>query len=625
MLKRSKRNRVILLEEGNPLSWKIAKKYRKVYVYSGNFRKANKLPDDMLNQIDSHSSYYRAGREIDWVYDQYAKMNEAGILNEIMKDERAHFTIKKNILEALGGLFYSFILAEKFIKQYEIKEPIDFIPKSFPYSLYQIASKKKGLFFHHVNIPADYLKAMKYREVIKNIQYRAKLLFYPFWISLKMRLKRTVSEPRRKYRYAIHVWNSWVSSVAHPYRFDLFENDGCVNPRNALYIIDGDVTESNLSKVKANGHDCCCFKEMVRGYPVLKYIKEMFPYNLKLCLKCFSICKNGRSLLTESYLRAIQGYILWEIFYSGYYADIFITIQEPGNINRVLVQKKHGARCLFIFCSTSYDVVSREDINTHTDSYYSFMIYDAIISSHMSNEYLKRNNNFIGTYINVGVLRSDIIFQMKHDTKLKSAMREKLGTPLDKRIIGFFDTNVGKKGMFTNREGFKMLDDIYRFLESNNEYFIVFGSRGHYHLSEDIDVKKAFNRLIEHKRVIYINKLPALYYAFDVMGVCDLVIGAFTGSAPLESVSGGIRTLCYTPERFDKDFFILNNFPRFCVHNYDDLKKNADYWLYQCTEEDFCNFQSTYIHKYVDNYCDGRAVERLHSVLQHYNKPDYVN
>lgn len=616
MLKQAKRNNVILLEDGNLLSWEIAKRYRKVYVYSGDLRKGYKIPSDILNHTDLLLSNYQAGCQIDWVYNKYIKSSEIKFLNEIIGDGRAHFGIKKNILLALGRLFYSFILAENFIKQYEIKESIDFVPASFSFSLYRIFMQKKDLIPKNINIPGSYIKTMKRREAIENILYRAKLILYPLWVLLKMSIRKSALEPIKKIRFGIHVWDSWSGSIRAHYRMDLLEGGDGINPNNALYIIDGDITKSNLLKIKSNGYNSCCFKEMLRHYQALQYVKEKFFYHLKLCLRCFSIGKDGKSLLTESYLRAMQTYILWEIFYTRYYVDIFITLQEPGNIYRVLVQKKRGAKCLYVFWSTSYDHIYRKDMNAHFISYYSFMIYDAMISSLTSIEYFKKNNNFIAKYINVGVLRSDVVFQMKHNSELKADMRKKIGVPLNKKVIGFFDTSVGQNGIFTNCEGSKMLDDVYRLLESNDEYFIVFKTRGQYDCCGDADAKKAFNRLIEHKRVIYINKLPVVYAAFEVVGACDIAIGAFCGSVTWESVSGGIRTLCYTPERFNKDVFVVNSFPRFCVYNYDDLKKNVDYWLYQCNEEDFYNFQRVYINKHIDSYCDGKAKERLHSVLR---------
>ncbi|MDD5775112.1 MAG: hypothetical protein PHS64_04135, partial [Candidatus Omnitrophica bacterium] len=591
MLNRTVQDTIILLEEGNRLSWKTAGRYDRVYVYSGDFRNATRISDDIMNQEGHHSIYYRAGREIDRVYGHYAGKDETGVLNEIFKDERAHAGIKKTVLLALGGLFHSLRLAENFIRQYNIREPIDFIPASFPYSLYRIVVEKKGLLSERIRIPEEYIRAMKRREGVMNAVSRAKLIAYPVWILLNMGMRLRAPAGDRKYRYGICVWNSWIDSAPAPCRMDFLTGEDCLGPENALYIIDGPVTKQNLSKVRGNGYPCLYFKNMIREYSGLSYLKRMFGSHLKACAQCFSLCRHNKSVLAQSYLRAMQSYILWEVFCSLYTVERFITLQEPGNVYRTLIQKNHGAKCLFVFWSTSYDIVYREDDSTHTDSYYSHMVYDEAISSLMSNEYLKRNNNIIGRYVNVGMLRSDGVFRMRHDAALKSAMKKELGIPADKKIIGFFDTTVGRTGMFTNHEGLKMLEDVYRFLDSSPECFMLFRTRGHYELCDDDRVRKSFARLIGHPRVLCINTAARSYYAYDVMGVCDLVIGAFTGSAPLESVAGGVRTLCYTPERFKQGAFVITSFPGFCVSNFIELKNNADYWLYRCGEDDFSGFQ----------------------------------
>lgn len=107
-MKRTKNNRIILLESGNPVARRIARKYEKVYTYSGSFPRGERLPQDFSDSIDHYTSHYRAGEVIDWVYAQYVKKSEAKVLDQIMKDERTHLVIKKTILRALGGLVFLF-------------------------------------------------------------------------------------------------------------------------------------------------------------------------------------------------------------------------------------------------------------------------------------------------------------------------------------------------------------------------------------------------------------------------------------------------------------------------------------------------------------------------------------
>ena len=135
---------------------------------------------------------------------------------------------------------------------------------------------------------------------------------------------------------------------------DFLEGTDFMNQENTLYIIDGHVSKSNLLKAKSNGYGCCCFKEMISDYPASKYIKMMLWPHLKLCVKSFLTSRKISYILIESFLRLIQGYIHWEIFYSKYSVDNFITLQEPGNIARALIQQGHGSKCIFVFWSTEY-------------------------------------------------------------------------------------------------------------------------------------------------------------------------------------------------------------------------------------------------------------------------------
>lgn len=615
-MKRTKSNRILLLESLNFSSLRIAGKYEKRYIYSGSFHRAEKLPYDFVDRIDYYLSHHRAGKVIDEVYTRYVKKNEAEILNEIMDDERAHFFIKKTMLSALARLFLSFILAENFIKRYKIEETIDFIPCEFPYTLYQIISEKRDLLPDKVNIPLWYLNRMKRREFIKNTAYCLAFILYPLALSLCMRIGWSKNTGKRSYRYGIYILDSWVSSYSPQCMYFLENKDG-VNRKSTLYIMDSKISKTNLREIKATGYHCCYFKKMLRQFSIWKYFRKIYP-GIRRNAKRMNSIKSDRILLTESYLKTLRRYILWEMFYSRYNVKTFLAVQSPGDIPRVLFQKRHSSRNIFIYISSNYSPVYWDDVTAYIDLHYGFMIYDTMISSCISNDFFKKNNNFIGRYINCGTLRSDVVFKIKHDTGLKAKVKKELGVPANKTIIGFFDEPPGKTGAFFNdREAYKAVNDVYRILQSNEKYYVIYRTRGRDRFSENGNVKKGVDRLIAHERVFYANKLTPHYKAYDLMGVCDLVIGCFNSSVTQESVAGGIRTICHIPsERFAKDIFTINTFPRFCALGYEQLKEYTEYWLNQCSEDDFRNFQDTYIKGYLDNYCDGKATKRLQLALE---------
>ncbi len=623
----TEKNRMVLIESGDSVSCRMAAKYREAYVYSGNLRGAKGLSDDFLDLIDYYTSHYRAGEAIDWVYEQYVESGEAEVLNRAIGDKRAHLAIKKAILLALGDLFLSFIMAEKFVKKYDVEETIDFLPNKFSYTLYQIVFKRKDLMPDRVNIPEWYIKKMKRLEFGRNSVYRAGLVLYPLTVSMLMNLGRAGKTGKKNYRYGVHIWNGWVRSSSSSARIGFLEDKNGINQANTLYILDYKIKrrerKADLKKVKNSGYDYCRFEEIVRGFSVWRYFGEIYPAVRRVAKEMFSLC-GGKGLLARSYLRTLRRLILWEIFFSNYAVDLFVALQDPGNIPRTLLQKKNGADSIFVFTSTSYDPVYRENMDTHADSNYSFMVYDAAVSSRMSNDYFRRNNNLINEYVNCGILLSDNVYRVRQDAALKARIKKELGISPNKAVIGFYDTKIGKMGMLNNQEGYRMINDVYRLLESNKDYYILFKSRGYYRYSGNSDVKKEIDRLIAHERVIHVNETKAHsdYDARCFMGICDLVIGTFTSSAPLESVAGGIRTICYVPsERFNKDVFAVNTFPRFCARGYDQLKEYTEYWLNECSEDDFRCFLDTYVKKHVDDYCDGQAMKRLHSLLDRYSGP----
>jgi polysaccharide biosynthesis PFTS motif protein len=306
---------------------------------------------------------------------------------------------------------------------------------------------------------------------------------------------------------------------------------------------------------------------------------------------------------------------MWHLFFEKYQVPQFITAQEPGDISRVLFQKMHGSRHSFIFLNSSYDVVYRDGMDGLADSNFSFMVYDRLITSKVSIDYFKKNENEIGEYLENGILPSDYAHKVKNDPVLKKEMMKELGIPDDKIIISFFDVSMGKEHMLTFEEAFELIQCMGRLLNSNENYFFIYKSRALHHLLEGSEVKDAFNNFINEERVLFVNEIPLEYISTHYMGLSDFVISCYASSVGLEAVSGGIKAIYYTPKRFYKSAFKIVNFPNFCSCGYVQLKEHTDYWLNHCTEADFKEFQEKYIKRYIDKYCDGASNNRLETFL----------
>ena len=587
--------------------------YERVHVWEGNFPGAEKLPADFMSLAESLLADHKAGQVIDWVYAQYVKPGEDRVLNELFEDDRGCLFIKKNILRELARIFYSFLLAEKFCNEYASEQTFDFIPSSFSYSLYKLLSSRKELLPQGVSIPQWYLTKMRRLERAKNWLYSFALTVYPVMISLRMSGKKVV---QKKFLYAVHMWESWVRSYGPrcQYRMDFLESPQGVHTGNTLYFIDQKMSAQGLRGVKASGYPYCYFKDVIKDFNRKEYWSGIYP-RVRKAVK--ELGANG--LLAEIYLKALRSYIYWEMFLFKCKAKTFIYAQDPCDIPAALMQKRHGARNVFVYYSTQYDSLAREEMDTFTQIYYGYMIYSAVATSRMSNNYFKKNRNMVERYEDCGIIWSDIVYQTRTDPALKNKIKEELGLPLNKTIIGFFAPGMGHAGFITEAEGYQMLSDVYDLLESREDSCMVLTHRQIEQLTEGSDLRRKFDQLRKHKRVYDARVLVPAYQAYHLMGACDLVIGGFHSSVPMESVAGGVRTLCYVPERLNKDIFIINTFPRFCAHNYTELEKNVDYWLNQCTDKEFQDFQDVYVRAHIDGHCDGQAKKRLRALIEKMN------
>lgn len=608
-----KSNELLLLESaGSVAAWKL-RGYERVHIWGGNFSGAQKLPADFMSLTESLLSDHRAGQVVDWVYAQYVKPGEDKVLNELFEDERGCLFIKKNILCELARIFYSFLLAEKFRSEYAPERTFDFIPSPFPYSLYKLLSSRKELLPQNVIIPQWYLIKMRRMEEAKNWLYSVALIAYPVLISLRMSWKETV---QKEFEYAVHMWESWVRSygLKCQYRMDFLESPRGVHAGNTLYFIDQKMSAESLRGVRSSGYPYCYFKDVIRGFDRKDYWNGIYPRVRKAVKEL-----NAKGLLAEIYLKAMRSYIHWEMFLLRYKAKTFIYAQDPCDIPAALMQKRHGARNVFVYYSTQYDSLAREKMDAFTQIYYGYMIYSAVATSRMSNNYFRKNRNLIERYEDCGIIWSDIVYQTRTDPTLKNKIKQELGLPLDKTIIGFFAPGMGHGGFISEAEGHQMISDVYDFLESREDCCMVLKYRQIEQLTMDSDLRKKFDQLRAHKRVHDANALVPACQAYHLMGVCDLVIGGFHSSVPMESVAGGVRTLCYVPERLNKEIFVINTFPHFCAHNYTELVKNVGYWLNQCTEKEFRDFQDTYVKAHIDGYCDGQAQKRLRALIEAMN------
>jgi hypothetical protein len=293
-----------------------------------------------------------------------------------------------------------------------------------------------------------------------------------------------------------------------------------------------------------------------------------------------------------------------------------IAVQEPGSLIRSLIQTLNRIRTVFIYTSTTtYSYFPRKEEKAFVGSHYSLLIFDTAFSSQMSINFLQRNRNFIKEYYDVGMIRSDIVYDLRNNAQQKDHLKEIFKIPCGKKVIGFFDDTIGRTGMFSCEEGRQMYSDMLRLLEEHENYVVLFGTRNLRRILKGSPVYEDFERLAAHKRCIAVHQVTDRYEAYELMGLSQVNVVCFPGSAPQESLAGGVPTVCYiSREEAHARSSIYVQFPFFFVEDYSGLHTHISHWV-NVTAEKFEQYQSAYIKPYIDSYCDGKARHRLREYL----------
>lgn len=603
--------KVCLLESDKHINSLAFDDYDQVYLAKGKHPKAQTLPSDLMDVTKAFVAQSRAANEIDWVFESIFNADEKNFFVDTFKDERALIFLRKEIVLKLADIFVSFKLAEEFKRQLDIKSNVDFIPDVFEYSLF-VLLKNRNTLSGQITVPDWCISKMKRMETKNNLVCSLGISLYPRLIRFAMRGKGRFPS-KKKYKYGILMWNSGINIKRNINKLE-FLHSRKFDSENFLYVMDRKMQPDVLGRIAENEFDDCYFQQLIKDFDSKIYIQKIYPRIQKIC-SAFKRLKVQNYFVRYIFLKTLKYFIEWSLFFEMFEVKKMIAMQDPSLSARTLIAEQNGTEVVYVYKSTSFDYVPRQDMSVPADLYYSYMIYGTMYGNKISNESFERSHNSIARYVNVGTLVGDDIVKVKNSEEDKQKIRDRLSLPKGKGVIGFFDTAIGRNGYLNMEEGIGCYQQIYQLLKDHEEYVIVLRTRNVRLLEESDDFSKAFQDFKSHSRVIYVNEVAPEYVGADYMGVCDLVIGGFGSSVPMEAWAGGVKAICQLgSERFRHPSYKVLQMPNYCVLDYKELKAAVDYWFAQ-DEQSVIEYQHQYVKKYIDQFCDGNAKNRLHEYL----------
>ena len=286
------------------------------------------------------------------------------------------------------------------------------------------------------------------------------------------------------------------------------------------------------------------------------------------------------------------------------------------NLTSSIVHKKNSTKNTFVYFSTTEEIVAQvKDKNSSTCHDYTHMIVDTVVSSQISNDWLKTLENCVNAYVEIGPMFTDLIFKAKGN---RDKICKRMGIDGNKVIISFLDHTVGYKGVLTFESYARFINGMLMLAKRNTSIYFLFKSK------KDISFLKSimgedFSRIIRE-----IEEMPSCVYAnefdltsFEVIGISDLVVSAPMSSVMFEALCGSVKTISFDPlgeyEHYNQT---LNKFPNLNVIGYAELEKMFNYWLYECEDEEFSVFLNGSIKPSFNlDCCKGSTIKRFSKLI----------
>jgi len=280
-----------------------------------------------------------------------------------------------------------------------------------------------------------------------------------------------------------------------------------------------------------------------------------------------------------------------------------------------IVHRENGTRTIFLYFSTTNSITQRIDNDKSMCHDYTHMITDMVVSSRVSNNWLRTLENIVGCYIELGPIFSDLVSITNNN---RGEIVSSIGVDKGSKVVSFLDHTVGYRGVMTSDAYIEFVEGMLLLAKEHQDVCFLFKSKKS--LSElETQIGQKVWVLIDS-----LKKTPNCFFAnelfmssFDVIGISDLVVSAPMSSVIYEALCGGVKTISFDPLSQYKEYDVITNkFPKFNAHNYGELKKLFEYWIFQFKDESFDIFMGNYIRKNIDQKCcKNSMIARFNQIL----------
>lgn len=589
---------------------KYAKKQKtKKHIESGNFINVSSMQFEYA--LYRQAAFY-AHENIDRVFDTYFSNNSSiRNMDELLQFPEIGDMYKKELMLHLEKRYEIELKINEIITRNEILDEVYFIPNTaFKKHISKISLLKNTVEV----IPCNNLR--KTFNLVLNKATNIFLLFYPVYLFFKKIKGICHNKNRKEFEVGITIDHSKHIFFMNYCNEDYFVDKNELPKEDVLFI--DERGKLNIDYYKKCGYNYTCLLDDRETISLnlfwQKMVKRFLPAWFKVVIFAFS----EETFIIIVSRKILSDYIKWNIFADNYIIKNYIKKLIPDNISKTHILSQYDIKTWLVNPDSSSNEHHLDWSDTKKNqTIFSFMYYDNMVThGNVTERFYKKYRNNIKNYIQTGVLYSQVVCELekgKLESKVVPLIIKKKKLP--EKIIGVFDTTFTNVGPAFPDDGIRFGNDILKLIDEFSDVGFIFKAKKEF--TETPFITSIYDKLKNHEHCVFFSRFDEYRVSPpEVIAVSDLVISAAYTSTTAEALGAKKKAIYYEPAgRNMGDKYYFNNYPNFVAHNYDELKRLVNYWLYQVKDEEFDTFLNTYVKDEIDPYLDGKAISRMRQLL----------
>ncbi len=574
---------------------------------------------DISTLIFDYSSYAQSAAcahdSLDKIFEKYFSSSRSiALLGKLLDFPEIQNVYKYQLLSELQRIYFIQLRINEIIKTEDSKENL-LIPSDHA----KFYTDQFSILSRNVKVLPGTGFSMSLRKLPKFFG-KSLSLFVPLILLLKK--FGGISRSIKRKEYKVGIMDDYPENILSMNYFgnNVFLDDKELPKKDVLLLVPWKKQKLKLEKEK--GYHCTSVYDG-RETISFSFLKKLLLNFTPAWLQSFFYSFFQDPLVINTNKSILSNYILWNIFVDNYKINNYVKRLLPDNQSKLHILSQSGVKTWFVFPdNTSHDSHLDWDHSKKNVVLYSFMNFDnAIIHGDIHERFFKKHRNFIKNYIKTGVLFSQTAKEIEN-RKLKSPIFELMKSKnMPNKILGVFDTTFVDYGPVKVDDGVVFANNILRLLNDFPNIGIIFKAAKEYELTP-LEILPIYEKLKYHPRCLFFYRFSKEgISAPEVVAASDLTISVSYISTTAEALGARKRAFYYDPGGRDigKGFY-YNNFPNFVAHNYEELKKLTNYWLFEQNDKDFDNFLNKYVKNEMDPYLDAKGFSRLRRLLTQSSK-----